>query len=131
MKKFFLLISLASILQLNAKPLQLKDSVVVSSNPKERAKQKLQGIKDRITAGEDFNKLAIMYSEDPGSYYQGGCYDSLKRGRFVREFEDVAYSLKVNEVSDIFETQYGYHIILLRARRGEEVDVCHILIIPK
>ncbi|MFI5151667.1 MAG: peptidylprolyl isomerase, partial [Bacteroidia bacterium] len=55
----------------------------------------------------------------------------LRRGVFVPEIEVVAFRMKVGEISEIFETQFGYHIILLRARRGEEVDVCHILIIPK
>lgn len=133
MKKNFLFffLSLACIAEGNATPFQLKDSVSFSEEAKTRAKQRLQAIKDRITKGENFNALATMYSDDPGSRNYGGCYDSIKHGVFVPEFEAAAFKLKVNEVSDIFETQYGYHIILLRARRGEEVDVCHILIIPK
>lgn len=103
----------------------------ISLEAKNLAKQKLQDIKDRITKGEDFNKLATLYSDDPGSRNHGGCYDSIKRGMFVPEFEAAAFKLKAGEVSDIFETQYGFHIILLQAKRNDEVDVCHILIIPK
>jgi len=103
----------------------------VTAEAKNEAKQRLQKLKDRITKGEDFSVLAALYSEDPGSAAKGGCYDSLKRGVFVPEFEAVAFQLKPNEVSTVFETTFGYHIVLLRAKRGDEVDVCHILITPK
>lgn len=131
MKFLFLFLSLACIAEVNANPFQLKDSVPFSDDAKVRAKQRLQAIKDRITKGENFNALATMYSDDPGSRNYGGCYDSIKHGVFVPEFEAAAFKLKVNKVSDIFETKYGYHIVLLRAKRPDEVDVCHILIIPK
>ncbi|HTA61643.1 MAG TPA: peptidylprolyl isomerase, partial [Bacteroidia bacterium] len=61
----------------------------------------------------------------------GGLYDGIARGRFVPEFEAVAFRLKVNEVSEIFESAFGYHFIQLIARRGELVDVRHILVTAK
>jgi len=102
-----------------------------SPEAKEKAKQKLQAIKDRIAKGEDFGQLAKQYSDDPGSAANGGNYDSLKPGAFVPEFDKIAFQLKPGEVSDIFETPYGFHIVMCRAKRGDEIDVSHILIVPK
>ncbi len=94
-------------------------------------KQKLTDLKNRVLSGESFETLAILYSEDPGSSRNGGLYLGVKRGMFVKEFESVMFSLKVNEISDVFKSEYGYHIVQLIARSGEEVDVRHILISPK
>lgn len=129
MKQFALFILLISVTALNASA-YTKDSLQVSEEAKNNAKQQLQLIRDRISNGENFNTLAAIYSEDSGSASKGGCYESVKRGAFVPEFEEVAFRLNVNEISAVFETQYGYHIVLLKAKRGDELDVCHILIIP-
>ncbi|MGB0428037.1 MAG: peptidylprolyl isomerase [Flavobacteriales bacterium] len=91
---------------------------------------KLDDFKQRILEGESFATLAILYSEDPGSSLQGGLYKGIKRGMFVKAFEDVMYSLSVGEISDPFKTEYGYHIVKLEARSGEVVDIRHILISP-
>ena len=103
----------------------------VSLEAKKEAKEKLEKIRERIMKGEDFSVLAALYSDDAGSAPKGGCYDSLRRGVFLPEFEAVAFQLKPKEISRVFETTFGYHIVLLRAKRGEEVDVCHILVTPK
>jgi len=110
---------------------QIIKKPVVSDAAKLEAKQRLQKLKDRIDKGEDFAVLAALYSEDPGSASRGGRYDSLKRGAFVPEFEAIAFALQPNEVSGVFETTYGYHIVEQLAKRGEEVDVRHILLMPK
>ena len=94
-------------------------------------KKKLDKLKDRIKKGESFGTLAILYSEDPGSSRNGGLYTAIKRGMFVKEFEAVMFSLEEGEVSDVFETEYGYHIAVLEERREDEVDVRHILMSPK
>ena len=94
-------------------------------------KKKLDKLKDRITKGESFGTLAILYSEDPGSSRNGGLYTSIKRGMFVKEFEAVMFSLEKGEVSEVFKTEYGYHIAVLEERREDEVDVRHILMSPK
>jgi peptidyl-prolyl cis-trans isomerase SurA len=75
--------------------------------------------------------IAALYSEDPGSAKSGGRYESVMRGQMVPEFEAVAFRLKPGEVSEIFETTYGYHFMQLVARKGESVDVRHILMSPK
>ena len=78
-----------------------------------REKEKLiRGLKARAEKGEDFAKLAKEFSEDPGSKDKGGEY-TFGRGSMVKEFEAAAFSLKTNQVSDVVETQYGYHIIKL------------------
>lgn len=104
----------------------------VSPEAKKEAKDRVQALRDRIVnKGEDFAVLAALYSEDPGSAVRGGRYDTLRRGAFVPEFEAAAFSLKLNEVSPVFETSYGYHIVELLDKRGEEISVRHILIAPK
>jgi peptidyl-prolyl cis-trans isomerase C len=78
---------------------------------KKKEKEKLaRDLKARADKGEDFGKLVKQYSEDPGSKDKGGEY-TFPRGRMVPEFEAAAFSLKTNQISDIVETQYGYHII--------------------
>lgn len=66
----------------------------------------------RAKAGEDFAKLAKDYSDDPGSKENGGEY-TFPRGQMVKEFEECAFSLQTNQVSDIVTTEFGYHIIKL------------------
>ncbi len=92
---------------------------------------KLEKLKKRILKGESFATLAILYSEDPGSSRNGGLYTGIKRGVFVKEFEAVMFSLEESEISEVFETEYGYHIVQMKERRGDEVDVRHILMSPK
>lgn len=93
--------------------------------------EKLTDFKQRILEGRSFATMAILYSEDPGSQKNGGMYEGIKRGQFVKEFEAVAFNLQPGEVSDPFRTVYGYHIVQLIAKRGEELDLRHILIKPK
>lgn len=93
--------------------------------------EKLKDFKARIEGGRSFATMAILYSEDPGSAKNGGIYEGIKRGQFVKEFEAVAFNLQPGEVSNPFRTVYGYHIVQLLAKRGEELDLRHILIKPK
>lgn len=96
----------------------------------EETKTKLTDLKKRVLEGESFSTLAILYSEDPGSSSNGGLYKGIKRGMFVKEFEDVMFSLEVGQISSPFKTEYGYHIVKLEGRTGEVVDLRHILISP-
>lgn len=93
-------------------------------------KTKLQELKDRIGNGEDFGKLAAEFSEDPGSAAQGGTLGYVKRGEMVPEFEAEAMRLKPGELSNIIETEYGFHLIQLLDKRGAEYNARHILLKP-
>lgn len=103
----------------------------VSAEATAEAISKLNELKERIENGSSFASMAILYSEDPGSNKNGGKYTGIKRGQFVTEFEAVAFNLKPNEISKPFKTEYGYHIVQLLEKRGEELDLRHILIKPK
>jgi peptidyl-prolyl cis-trans isomerase SurA len=89
---------------------------------------KINEIKTKLENGEDFATLARKYSEDPGSAQNGGELGFVSRGTLVKEFEEAAFSLKEGEISDIVQTQFGFHIIQLMERQGERIDVRHILI---
>jgi len=103
----------------------------VSEQEKEFARKKLEGIRKDIIQGADFSVKAIQYSEDPGSYLDGGNLGMIARGELVPEFEAVAYKLKEGELSDIVETPFGYHLIIVDEKRGEKLKARHILIKPK
>ena len=82
-------------------------------------RRKMEDILARARKGEDFAALARQYSEDPGSKEKGGLYENFGRGQMVKPFEDAAFSVPIGQISDIVETQYGYHIILVVERKGE------------
>lgn len=102
----------------------------VDEEAEQATREKLLDIKKRIEEGRSFSTMAILYSEDPGSNKKGGLYEGIKRGQFVKEFEAIAFNLQPGEVSDPVRTVFGYHIIQLVAKRGEELDLRHILIRP-
>jgi len=111
---------------------QLVKKPVVSDDAKRAAREKLEGYRQRVVGGEmSMATIAALYTEDPGSAKTGGRYDGIARGQFVPEFEAVAFRLKPGEVSEIFESSFGYHFIQLIARRGELVDVRHLLVTAK
>lgn len=103
----------------------------ISDADKKAVRDQLEKYRLRVLNGESMAVLAALYSEDPGSAKNGGRYETVMRGQMVPEFEAVAFRLKPGEVSEIFETTYGYHFIQLIARRGESVDLRHILMAPK
>jgi peptidyl-prolyl cis-trans isomerase SurA len=94
-------------------------------------KERLEEFRQRVLQGESFSTLAILYSEDPGSARRGGELGFYGRGDLYPEFEAIAFGLRPGEVSDIVETQAGYHIIQMIERRGEQVNVRHILLLAK
>ena len=103
----------------------------VSQEAEQEVIDKLLALKERIENGTSFSSMAILYSEDPGSNKKGGEYKGIQRGVFVKEFEAVAFNLRKGEISDPFKTEFGYHIVQLLEKRGEELDLRHILIKPK
>ncbi len=110
--------------------------IVKQPKPSEAENQKvidrLNAIKQDVEENDaSFNVKAILYSQDPGSKSKGGFYSMTRQTPFVKEFKDVAFSLQEGEISDPFETDFGYHIILVEKIRGQEVDLRHILLQPE
>jgi peptidyl-prolyl cis-trans isomerase SurA len=104
--------------------------IFVSPKPDTAVEQQtrafLAAVLDSLRKGADFAEFARRYSQD-GSAAAGGDLGWAKRGDYVREFEEVLFSLKENQISDIVKTQFGFHIIQLLGRRGESVHARHIL----
>jgi peptidyl-prolyl cis-trans isomerase C len=88
---------------------------------KKTKEQLAKALKARAEKGEDFVMLVKQYSEDPGSKDKGGEY-TFPRGRMVPEFEAAAFTLKTNQISEVVETQYGYHIIKLLEKNPAKHD---------
>lgn len=107
---------------------QLMIEPIVTSEAKEFAKAQLEDIRARILRGENFEKLARAYSMDPGSKSQGGMLPEFGRGEMVPAFERMAFKLKPDSVSPVFESDFGFHVMKLTKRRGERVMASHILI---
>ncbi len=93
-------------------------------------KKKLKEYSDRVKNGDDFAVLAGLYSEDPGTRNKGGETGFFGRGEMAPEFEAAAFSLIENNVSPIIKTEYGFHILQLIERRGQNINVRHILKMP-
>ncbi len=118
-------------------PMQV-EAQIISINPVipaqeiEDVKARLRDYADRVNRGEsEFSTLAIMNSED-GSAMQGGELGYQSRSSWVPEFANVAFNLNdPKKVSRIVETEYGYHIMQLIDKRGDQVNVRHILLTPK
>ena len=108
---------------------QIVLNVPVSEEEKNNVKARLEGYRQRVIAGEEFSTLAVLYSQD-GSSRNGGELGFVNRGELVPEFESAAFKLRKGEVSEIVETKFGFHIVQLIERRGEQINVRHILIKP-
>lgn len=102
--------------------------ITPSEESVQEAFEKIKLIQDRLNSGEDFAALARQFSEDPGSSGNGGEIGFVSRGTLVKEFEETAFALEEGEISDIVQTQFGFHIIQLLERQGERINVRHILI---
>jgi peptidyl-prolyl cis-trans isomerase SurA len=103
----------------------------VNIEEKIRVKERLLDLRERILQGESFATMAILYSEDPGSAKKGGELGFYGRGQLYPEFEAVAFKLKEGEISNVVETEAGYHILQMIERKGDFVNVRHILLVPK
>ena len=99
-----------------------------SQEAKDYALYKANQLREEILKGGDFAIKAKLNSEDPGSKKEGGDLGFITRGEMVQEFEAGAFKLKEGEVSEVIETQFGYHVIQCLERKGERIHVRHILI---
>jgi peptidyl-prolyl cis-trans isomerase SurA len=114
--------------------LELSQLVVlpkITQDEKNTIKSKLNNFRKRIYDGEDFKVLAALYSDDVLSANNSGELGFMSRGQLVPEFERAAFKLNSNEVSEVVESTFGFHIIQMIERRGEQINVRHILIKPK
>lgn len=92
----------------------------------------LDSIRADIVAGRTSMTIqARRWSEDPGSKYKGGCYDMLRKGSFVPEYESAVFTTAENDYSPVFKSVYGYHFVKTVEKRGEFYRSCHILMSPK
>lgn len=115
--------------------LEIAQIVKQPEAPKEEKQKVINQLKeirqDVLENDASFKVKAILYTEDGASRANGGMYTMTKETQFVKEFKDVAFSLREGEISEPFETTFGYHIIFVEKVRGQERDVRHILMIPK
>jgi peptidyl-prolyl cis-trans isomerase SurA len=126
---FFNTIPKDSIPLINSK-LSFQQIVVfpeITKEDKELARTKLEEIRQNIIGGKSFETQARIHSQDPGSASQGGKLEAT-RGMMVPPFEATVFSLKEGEISQVFETEYGFHIIQLVERKGDDYVCRHILI---
>ncbi|WP_262708671.1 peptidylprolyl isomerase [Natronoflexus pectinivorans] len=104
----------------------------VSIDEEERIKTRLRDFQRQINEGRDFATLAVLFSEDQMSAARGGELGFMTRAELVPEFARVAFTLQdPNRVSQIVETEFGYHIIQLIERQGDRINVRHILLRPR
>lgn len=89
---------------------------------KERALDQITDLRERIVAGESFAQLASDYSQDPLSARRGGDLNYSERGVYAAEFELYCWTAPIGEMSDIVETQHGYHLVLVEDRIVSDVD---------
>ncbi|WP_285656881.1 peptidylprolyl isomerase [Allomuricauda sp. NBRC 101325] len=115
--------------------LEIAQIVKQPEAPEEEKQKVINALKeirqDVVENDGNFRVKAILHSQDPGSRPNGGFYSITKETGFVKEFKDVAFSLREGEVSEPFETIFGYHIIFVEKIRGQERDIRHILMIPE
>lgn len=121
-------------LPLVGEEVELAEIVIKPEITKEQRQQvidKLNQIRQEIIDGSSFASKVYMFTEDKGSLQTGGFYKIDKKSQFVKEFKDVAFSLKEGEISRPFETEFGYHIIQLEKIVGKDLELRHILMTPK
>jgi len=102
-----------------------------SAQAKFSVKEKLLDLRSRILKGERFASLAMAYSEDLGSAKKGGELGFRSRDELVKSFADAAFNLAEGQVSQIVESEYGFHIIQMIEKRNNQVNVRHILLKPQ
>lgn len=132
-RKYFNDIPVDSLPRIDAEVVvaQIVRNPKVTQEEKDYAYTKIQSIRQEIVEGADFGLIAKVDSDDPGSATRGGELGFFGRGQMLPEFEAMAFKLKSDTVSKVIETAFGYHILQLIERRGEKVNVRHILKKPK
>lgn len=105
---------------------------VVSEEEKQKVIDRLKKLRQEVLDGESsFFSRAVLYTEDVASSSNGGFYKINRKTSFVKEFKDVAFTLGEGEISEPFETIFGYHIIMVEKIKGQDIELRHILMSPK
>jgi len=102
----------------------------LNASEKAAYRQKAEDLRTRVKNGEDFAAMARLYSQDPSTALEGGDLGFNDRTAYVKEFSAMAFKLKAGEISPVFETDFGFHFLQVVERRGEQVHVRHLLIVP-
>jgi len=111
---------------------QITVQPLISLEEEDRIKSTLRELKRRIESGESsFAPLAVLYSEDLGSARNGGELDYTGRGSLDPAYAAAAFNLKGDKISNVVKSEFGYHIIQVMDRKGEQIKTRHILMIPK
>jgi len=100
----------------------------ITEKEKLEYKKKIENIRERINKGESFSTLAILYSDDIQSAFKGGEMGFVNKNELIPEFTIAISKLKEGEVSNVIETDYGYHLLQLVEKKGELVNLRHIFI---
>lgn len=100
----------------------------IDAEAREEARRLVEALRDSILAGTPIEDLARRHSDDPGSAQRGGRYENVNLGDLVSEFGAVASGLEPGEVSQVFESQFGFHVMRLNQRLGDLVDFNHVLV---
>ncbi len=103
----------------------------ITQAEKQKVIDKLNEFKNDVLAGSSFYSKAVLYSQDPGSKSNGGYMKVNRKSPLVKEFKEVAFSLDQGQISEPFETEYGFHIIYVEKIKGQDIELRHILIAPK
>lgn len=103
-----------------------------SEEERQKVIDKLKGFREDILEnGSSFATKAVLYTDDTASRGEGGFMAIDRRSPLVKEFRDVVFSLQEGEVSEPFETEYGFHIATVEKIKGDKLDIRHILLIPE
>ncbi|CAN5139341.1 peptidylprolyl isomerase [soil metagenome] len=133
-KKFFIRIPADSLpfFSTEVSIAQIVKVPTVSASQKEIARRKLVELRKRIVeGGEDFEELAREFSEEPGAKNSGGNIGFFPRGQLAPEYESASLRMKPGDISQPVETKFGFHLIQLLERRGNQYNTRHILIRPQ
>ncbi|OAZ02826.1 peptidylprolyl isomerase [Flavobacterium succinicans] len=109
---------------------QIVVAPVVTQEDKQKVIDRLKGFKKEVEGGASFSTKAVLYTQDPDGRRTGGFYKINRRTPFVKEFKEVAFKLAEGEISEPFETSFGFHIILVEKIKGQELELRHILLTP-
>ena len=131
-EEYYKKLPIDSIPLINAK-ISIQQIVIfprISQDDRQITINKLRDIREDIVQGKSFETQARIHSQDPGSALQGGQM-TASRGMMVPTFEAAVFGLKPGEISTVFETDYGYHIVQLLERKGDDYTCRHILLVPE